>query len=115
MAGHNESDYFSFLMEPNPLKYIGLLISMGCIFVGPILIYAIIWYEKYGSSSHRTFLNMIISMYCLSVLEFIFFVQIPETLRVIIGPLPTYVCSIQVCGFIKKMFSIFYENLKFYG
>jgi len=96
MSQYNESDYFSFLMEPNPMKYIGLLISTACIFVGPILIYGIIWYEKYGSNNHRTFLNMIVSMYCLSALVFIFFVQVPETLRGFIGPLPTYVCSSQV-------------------
>jgi amino acid permease len=78
------------------MKYIGLLISTACIFVGPILIYGIIWYEKYGSNNRRTFLNMIVSMYCLSALVFIFFVQVPETLRGIIGPLPTYVCSSQV-------------------
>ncbi len=115
MPGHNESDYFSFLMEPNPMKYIGLFISISCIFIGPILIYAIIWYERYGSNNHRTFLNMIVSMYSLSVLVFIFFVQIPETLRVIIGPLPTYVCSLQVCGLIIKMFLFFNGNLKFYS
>jgi hypothetical protein len=116
MFSQNESDYFSFLMEPNPMKYIGLFISITCIFVGPILIYGIIWYERYGSNNHhRTFLNMILSMYCLSALEFILFVQVPETLRPVIGPLPTYICSFQVKAKDEKFYWIKFVSFNLEG
>ena len=52
-------------------------------------------FEKYGTDKRRTLLNIFVSMYCWAVLEFLAFVQLPETIRYIYGPLPEIVCHMQ--------------------
>ena len=90
-----EEDFFKDLIETSPVKTTCLTISFFGIFFGPVFIYSIIWYEKYGSDNKRTILNMYASMFCWEFLKFILFVQIPDTMRYIVGPLHYGVCYTQ--------------------
>ena len=93
---HLDTDYFSGLLDSNAGKIISLMISCFGIVASPLVLLSIIWYEKYGNDSNRTLLNMFASLYCWAVVEFIILVQIPETARFLFGPLPGFVCHIQV-------------------
>ena len=93
---HLDTDYFSGLLDSNAGKIISLMISCFGIVASPLVLLSIIWYEKYGNDSNRTLLNMFASLYCWAVVEFIILVQIPETARFLFGPLPGFVCHIQI-------------------
>ena len=91
-----DEDYFSGLLENNAWKNISLLISCFGVIAFPLVLYSIIWFEKYGNDTNRTLLNMFASLYCWALLEFIILVQISETARFLFGPLPGLVCYIQL-------------------
>ena len=88
------SDYFSGLLNDNWWKTVGLTISCFGIIASPLILFSIIWFEKYGNDNKRTLLNMFVSLYCWAVIEFVLFVQVPETARFLIGPLPPFVCRL---------------------
>ena len=86
------NDYFSGLLDGNWWKTVSLTIACFGIIASPLILQSIIWFEKYGNDNKRTLLNMFVSLYCWAVTEFVIFVQIPETIRFLNGPLPSFVC-----------------------
>ncbi len=88
----NKSDFFPFMTEQSPERITCLIISCLGIIVGPIVLYSIIWFERFGSDKKRTLLNMLFSMTCWTALTFIICIQVPETFRYVYGPLPGVVC-----------------------
>ena len=53
-------------------------------------------FEKYGTDTRRTLINMYISMYCWTVLAFLFLVHLPETVRFIYGPFSEMFCNLHL-------------------
>ena len=53
-------------------------------------------FEKYGTDTRRTLINMYISMYCWTVLAFLFLVHFPETVRFIYGPFSEMFCNLHL-------------------
>ena len=53
-VANNQSDFFENLFEPRMSKTIALFMSAFGSFTGIILIYSIIWFERYGSDGKRT-------------------------------------------------------------
>ncbi len=112
MEGKN--DYFPFMTEQNTARITCLIISCLGIIFGPIVLYSIIWFERFGSDKKRTLLNMLFSMTCWTALIFIICIQIPDTFRYIYGPLPSLVCSMHL--FMRytlgSMFMLFIRHLQ---
>ena len=92
----DNSDYFPFMTKHNPERITCLIVSCLGIILGPIFLYSIIWFERFGSDKKRTLLNMLFSMTCWTALIFIICIQVPETFRYIYGPLPGLVCFIHL-------------------
>ena len=61
-----------------------------------MFLYSIIWFEKFGSDKKRTILNMFASLFCWECIKFMLLVQTTETFRFLYGPLPHFVCYIQL-------------------
>ena len=74
-----EVDFFSFTTDQNPERITCLVISCLGIILGPLVLYSIIWFERFGSDKKRTLLNMIFSMTCWIFIAFFAGVQVPET------------------------------------
>ena len=89
------NDYFADLLNQNWWKILCLTISCLGIIASPLVLLSIIWFERYGNDINRTVLNMFVSLYCWTVIEFVILVQIPETIRLLFGPLPAFLCSLQ--------------------
>jgi hypothetical protein len=89
-----DNDYFSGLVDNNWFKTVCLVFSCLAIIASPLILNSITWFEKYGSDNKRTLLNMVVSLYCWVIIEFVIFVQIPETARFLIGLLPAFVCQL---------------------
>ena len=92
---HKSIDFYSKVFEFNPLLVCCLLISILALIIGPLLLYCIIWFERYGTDQRRTLLNMFTSMYCWVMIQFFVFVHSTEIARVIFGPLPEFICHLQ--------------------
>ena len=87
------SDYFAHLFSDHLTSmYIFLAFAILSTMVCPLALYCVIWFERFGSDSKRTLLNMLASLGCWSLIEFIIFVEIPEILRHFIGPLNSILC-----------------------
>ena len=91
LLSNSENDLFFSLMEFNYIKVFCLIFSCFGICILPVCLYSIIWYEKYGSDKKRTLLNMYATIYCWAAIEFAVLVQILETIRFMVGPLPVMV------------------------
>jgi hypothetical protein len=89
-----DTDYYSGLLDNNWWKNVCLIVSCFGIVASPLILYSITWFERYGNDNKRTLLNMFVSLYCWTVIEFVILVQIPGTARLLIGPLPVFVCQL---------------------
>lgn len=89
----SQKDYFLFMTNSSLLRNICVVFSCICLIVGPLALYSIIWFEKFGSGQKRTLLNMLFSMTCWICIGFAVFVYLPETIRFIYGPFPEIICS----------------------
>jgi len=85
-------DYFKLMMMKSPVRDISLTICITNVIIVPLILYSIIWYDKFGSDKRRTFINMLVSLLCWSSIEFCFVIQCTEIIRYIYGPLPKLFC-----------------------
>ena len=93
----DSSDYFSGLREWDALKWFFVLFHLVMTFVGPAILYSIIWYESSCSNAHyRTVVNMLLSNTAIICLVSCFFTRIPYVIIVTQGPFPDIVCDISV-------------------
>ena len=76
----------------NPLLIISLLLSVLVAILGPPLLFAVIWFERFGSDKKRTLLNMLVNMKCWTAIAFIVLGQVPEIIIYTFGPLPVKFC-----------------------
>jgi hypothetical protein len=57
----NDTDFFSGLTSPKPIKTFSLIFAgIICVTI-PIFLYSIIWFERFGSDKKRTILNIVTS------------------------------------------------------
>jgi hypothetical protein len=92
----NAIDFFSGLFESRPSKVIALLFSGLGGMVLLLLLYSIIWYERFGSDNKRTLLNKLVSSLCWTCFEWFFSIRIVDMLRYMSGPLPHYLCVLEL-------------------
>jgi len=90
------ADFFQVLMENNLTKIMCLLVSLLGIIFGPMFLYIVIWFEKFGSDKKRTLLNRFASMFCWECIKFMLLVQTIEAVRFLNGPLPHFICNVQL-------------------
>jgi len=77
----NKTDYFSFMTETSALKSFCVLFSVMGIILGPLALYSIIWFERFGSDKKRTLLNMLFSMICWTCIGFCLCIQVIDAHR----------------------------------
>ena len=80
------------LSVKNPLLIVSLLLSVLVTIFGPPLLFAVIWFERFGSDKKRTLLNMLVNMNCWTSIAFIILGQIPVIIIYTFGPLPVMFC-----------------------
>jgi hypothetical protein len=63
-------DFFAFLMENNWMKLTAMFFCSIQVFILPIFLFGIIWFERFGLDQKRTMINMMVSANCWAVIEF---------------------------------------------
>ena len=82
------------LFENQTLLIFSLILSTLITFLGPPLLLAIIWFERFGSDKKRTILNMFVNMNCWNCIALVLLGQVPEIVIYSAGPLPPMLCNI---------------------
>ena len=84
----------SDLKETNTPLVLSLVLSVLVVIFSPPLLFAIIWFERFGSDEKRTILNMLVSMNCWNCIALVTLGQVPEIVIYSAGPLPPVFCYI---------------------
>ena len=84
----------SDLKETNTPLVLSLVLSVLVVIFSPPLLFAIIWFERFGSDKKRTILNMFVNMNCWNCIALVILGQVPEIVIYSIGPLPPMFCYI---------------------
>jgi hypothetical protein len=92
---NTESDnFFAGYYEFDAIKLFYLLFHVAITFIGPGLLYSVIWYENYGSDVHyRTVINILLSHICWINIFKCLIERIPYILMITMGPFPRPACD----------------------
>ena len=88
-------DLYSSLTIPNAARRACLILAVAAVGFGLPFFFSVIWFEKNGSDKKRTILNMLVSKVNWTMINYLLFVQVPEIVRYIYGPLPDFICYSQ--------------------
>ena len=80
--------------EKNATLVFVLVVSTLVGIFGSPLLFAIIWFERFGSDKKRTLLNMLVNMNCWTCIAFLILGQAPIIFIYTFGPLPQIFCYI---------------------
>jgi len=97
-SGQNCSDiekHYCVAFENNAYKTISIIFATVSMPVCTVLLYGIIWYERFGSDNKRTLANKLFSILCWSSICALL-VSSLDIVRYVVGPLPGYVCFLAV-------------------
>ena len=92
----NHTDLYPFMTDNNVVKWAAWAFSFFVTLIGPIALYSVIWFERFGSDRKRTLLNMLFSQACTSGITYIYVGHLPELIRYIHGPMSSSVCMMQM-------------------
>ena len=84
----------SDLKETNTPLVLSLVLSVLVVIFSPPLLFAIIWFERFGSDKKRTILNMFVNMNCWNCIALVMLGLLPEIVIYSTGPLPPFFCYI---------------------
>ncbi len=89
----NVTQSFSNLTSNQPVLAAACIIfALVTSLLIPVLMYTIIWYERYGSDNKRTLLNKFASLACWSAIEYYLVAQTLEIVTFLFAPLPAHFC-----------------------
>jgi hypothetical protein len=89
---NSSGDFFAGVFENRPSKIIFMTFTFVAIPVVLLLLYSIIWYERFGLDAKRTIVNKLTSSFCWTGIQFVILVNIPDLGRYIFGPYSTNFC-----------------------
>ena len=80
----------------NVVHVFGLAVSLINVFTVTPLIFAIIWFERFGTSHNRTLINQFVTSLCWSGIVYNILCLIPEIIIGFFGPLHENFCSFHI-------------------
>ena len=87
--------YFCGTLENNPYKDASIFFASVSMPTSIILLYAVIWFEKFGSDHKRILTNKLLSSICWTLICGILVYSV-DILRYLVGPLPSSLCFFMV-------------------
>lgn len=101
------ADFFSGLFENRVTKIAAVTFSMIGSYSCIVLLYSIIWYEKFGSDCKRTLINRLFVYFWFYPLTWEATLQQLDMVRYIFGPLPRIFCRFTYFCKVTKMFLLY--------
>jgi hypothetical protein len=87
---------FDGLFENRPEKVVSVVYSSVMAVVSVPLLYATIWHGRFGSDNKRTLVDLLSSLICWTLIFHSVVIQFLDILIYTVGPLPNYLCFLQV-------------------
>lgn len=87
------NNYIIIMEKDFTSRFVFALIAILLICVIAMVVYSIIWYEKYGANNRHTIINQVLSAICWNILLFFLAAQMITVVRYIYGPLHSSLCS----------------------
>jgi len=85
-------DFFCGVFENRPSKIVFMTFTIVTIPFVLLLLYSIVWYERFGLDVKRTIVNKLTSSFCWVGMQFILLVNIPDLGRYFFGPYSENFC-----------------------
>jgi hypothetical protein len=85
-------DFFNGAFENRPSKIVFMTFTIVTLPFVLLLVYSIIWYERFGLDIKRTIVNKLSSSFCWVAIQFILLVNIPDLGRYFFGPYSEHFC-----------------------
>jgi len=96
-SSQSDNNFFSGIYNDNSLKTVLILFHIAFTVTGPLLLYSIIWYERYSADiHHRTLINQLLSNICMINLVNCFSGRILANVLFVTGPNPVGPCSASI-------------------
>ena len=92
----NFFEFYGQIYQIHPFKIYGICLSMINIFVLTPMLYAIIWYERFGSNQRRTLINQLVAASCWHSVAYNLVGQTAEIALSIFGPFSSWFCHCQL-------------------
>ena len=81
------NNYFEGLYSDTEFKVAYILFHIFITFAGPLLMYSIVWYERYSADLwYRTLINQLLTHFCLLSIIGCFFFRLPYVGIILFGP-----------------------------
>lgn len=91
------NNFFAGFSEWDELKWLYVVFQLAMTFMGPSLLYCVLWYENNGCNAHyRTLINILLCHVCIINLVRVFLSRIPYVIAIVFSPLPTPVCDMTI-------------------
>ena len=104
MEANFSSNFYTGLLEWDTIKIVNVCLNILLIFVGPCLLYSVIWYERFSADLiYRTLINQLLSHLCFIEMATCILSRFSYFANYCFGPWPYTVCDV----------SIFYGRLTF--
>jgi hypothetical protein len=105
-------EYFCGTFENNPFKIISVIFSALSTPICILLLYGIIWFEKYGTDHKRTLANKLFSSLCWSLICALVVCSF-DIIRYTFGPLPSILCFLAVIArnTVRTQIVLFYDAI----
>jgi hypothetical protein len=95
MKNKTLNNSFAGFMEWDMFKLTYMVFQIVLTFVAPLILYSIVWYERYGSDfKYSTLTNRILSHICLISIGRCFIARIPYGAIIFYGPFSTNTCDV---------------------
>ena len=94
---HNQtsSNFYAGLLEWDSIKILDVVFNFFIILLGPLLLYSVIWYERFSADlMYRTLINQLLSHLCYIQIVSCFLTRIAFFLNYCFSPLPLGVCDV---------------------
>ena len=90
-------DFYHGLQEWDSIKVLTLVLNVIIILVGPLLLYSVIWYERFSADLiYRTLINQLLSHLCRMEIAICLSTRITYFVTYCLSPLPMPICDLNI-------------------
>jgi hypothetical protein len=89
--------FYVGLLKLDGLKLLNLILNVIILFLGPLLLYAVIWYERFSADlNYRTLINQLLSHLCWIEIFSCIFSRLGYFVIYFLSPLPAAICDLAI-------------------
>ena len=93
----SETNFYKGLQELDTINVVSLILNVVVFLVGPLLLYSVIWYERFSADLiYRTLINQLLSHLCRMQIAICLSTRFSYFVVFYLSPLPTTICNLNI-------------------